>query len=69
MATRFALRDQHQASITKILKIRRNAEQIILGIWEPIWLNKVYRKLYKITGLVLPRPVITSQFFVKVKDY
>jgi len=47
MATCFSLTDHHQAIITKILKMRRNAGQIKLVIWEPTWLTKFIENYIK----------------------
>jgi hypothetical protein len=39
--TYFSLSDHHHAMITKILKVRCNAVQIKLMIWEPTRLTKL----------------------------
>jgi len=40
MTVCFGLEDPHQAIITKDFKVRCNAVQIKLMLWDPIWLTE-----------------------------
>ena len=54
MATCLGHRDQHQASITEILKIWCNAGKIKLVIWEPTRLTKFTENYTKSLGWYYP---------------